>query len=1527
MVHNVWVATTDPKLPFSGPTAQWFARAFAAPTEAQAQAWESIHGSAHTLVVAPTGSGKTLAAFLSAIDHLATGPEAAEPQQRCRVVYISPLKALAADVERNLRSPLVGIEQEAWRLGTAMREIRVGTRTGDTPASARRKFATDPPDILITTPESLFLMLTSGARAGFAGVDTVIVDEIHALAGTKRGAHLALSLERLDSLLSSPAQRIGLSATVEPPEVVAEFLAGHRARPEGGRPVRVVRPPAAKVLDIRIDVPSAHFTPPPAQPSAPGADLAGPASSLGRSADPREMPGSMWPLLTSQVVDLIEEHTSTIVFTNSRRSAERLTARINEEASARAAQDRTIARAHHGSMSRSERETIETALKSGTLPAVVATSSLELGIDMGAVDLVVQVGAPGSVAATLQRIGRAGHQVGATSRGIILPMHAGDLLASAITATRAQEGRIEPLHPPRNPLDVLAQHVVAMAAMEDLPRADLARLARRAHPFHTLSEELLDSVLEMLSGRYPSEEFAELRPRIAWDRAADVLTGLPGASRLAVTSGGTIPDRGLYGVFLPEGTRGKRVGELDEEMVHESRPGDLFTLGSSTWRIEEITPDRVLVSPAPGAPGRLPFWRGDAPARPVELGRAFGATLREIEAAGFTGESIRDWGLSEDAGQTLLGYLREQTRAAGMLATDRTIVVERFKDELGDWRIVVHSPFGAKVHSPWAHVVSAALKGRGIDASVMVSDDGFVLRIPEVADPFDPLSAPAPAAAFTAEDLVFDPAGLTEEVIAALGGSAHFASRFREAAARSLLLPRRRPDRRQPLWQQRMRSAQLLEVASRFPEFPVMIEAARECVQDDFDVPALIELMRAIRGRQVRLVDVEIPTPSPFAKSLLFGYAAQFLYDGDTPLAERRATALTLDASLLSDVLGEAMEVADLLDPDAVASVEAEVGRFTYPVRDAEGLFELIRRIGPLSDEPMRARAAPAKELGEDPAGAVARWREELLAQRRIFPVRIAGEAAWAVLEDAARLRDALGVALPPGIPEPLLAPAEDPLTDLVRRFARCHGPFRAGEVAERYGLPPGSVLPVLQALAAAGALTSGTLRPAATHTARTAAMPGRDYCDADVLRRIRRRSVAALRAEVEPVSPRGFAEFLAQWQGLGTFTGVDGLAAALDLLAGAPIAASAVESLILPARVTDYRPEYLDELMSVGEIVWAGEQGTSTDGWIRLLPADAAADLAPLPQPVSGLAAEVLSLMEPGAGWFARDLAEQLEAPADALTEALWELVWAGQITNDTLAPLRARLGGERPGVRRSHRPRVHSTWRSLRAEHTAATRFSGAAAGRWSRLADPAGGDRRALAAALAVVDRTGVAVRGSTPEDLPGGFAAMYQVLARVEETGAVRRGYFIEGLGATQFALTDAVDRLRSAARRVEDTPAPQARVLSATDPANPYGRALPWPGEGGHRPGRKLGATVVLVGGELALYLERGARTLLTFGAEANIEAGIGALARATREGLLGRYSLAKIDGESALTSPRAPALTAAGYTPHPRGLRLDPVHA
>ncbi len=1499
------MTTPPPPLPFSAPTAQWFTRAFERPTPAQSEAWESIGSGAHTLVVAPTGSGKTLAAFLSAVDRLSSEPEP-PAEHRCRVVYISPLKALAADVERNLRSPLVGIEQESTRRGIAPRGITVGTRTGDTPAYERRTFASRPPDILITTPESLFLMLTSAARAGFAGVHTVIIDEIHALAGTKRGAHLAVSLERLDALLPTPAQRIGLSATVEPPQRVAQFLTGHRPASEGGRPVNIVRPPAHKQVDIRIDVPARHFTAPP--DDAAKTDLTRPsAPALGSEG------GSIWPNLTAQVLDLIELHTSTIVFTNSRRTAERLTARLNEEASARAESPVVRARAHHGSMSRAEREEIETALKSGTLPAVVATSSLELGIDMGAVDLVVQVGSPASVASTLQRVGRAGHQVGAISRGVLLPLHAGDLLTGAITSVRARDGQIEPLHPPRNPLDVLAQHLVSITAMEEVSYTQLAELVRRSDPFHTLTDELLDSVLEMLSGRYPSEEFAELRPRITWDRTANTLAGLPGSARLAVTSGGTIPDRGLYGVFIVGEAAGKRVGELDEEMVHESRPGDFFTLGSSTWRIEEITPDRVLVSPAPGVPGKLPFWRGDAPARPVELGRAFGATLRELET-NLTAEAFADWGLSDAARDTLLEHLREQIRAVGVLPTDRRIVVERFRDEIGDWRVVVHSPFGAKVHSPWAHVLSSSLAHRGIDASAMVSDDGFVLRIPETIDPFDPLSPSASASAVATEELLLEPEDLSAQVISSLAGSAHFAARFREAAARSLLLPRRRPDRRQPLWQQRMRAAGLLSVASNYPEFPVMIEAARECVQDDFDVPALAELMQAIRSGQVRLVEVETPTPSPFAKSLLFGYAAQFLYDGDSPLAERRAAALTLDAALLSDVLGEPMALADLLDPDALAAVEAEVGRFTYPVQSAEGLFELIRRIGPLTDSQMSVRSE-----GDVPA-----WREQLLHARRIFQTRVAGAPVWAVVEDAANLRDGLGAALPPGIPEPLLIPASDPLTALVRRFARFHGPFRVAQVAEHYGLPAGAVEPVLSALVEAGALVRGDLRPAESHTALTAAMTGPDYCDADVLRRIRRRSVATLRAEVEPVTPQAYAAFLASWQGLGAHTGTEGVAAAVESLAGAPLAASALESLILPARVTDYRPELLDELLASGDAAWVGTQGSGRDGWIQLLPIEAVSELAPHPAPVDGHAAQVLDLMDPGVGHFARDLAEQLDLNAPQLADALWELVWSGHITNDTLAPLRARLGSPRPGTGTRHTPRVRSTWRSLRAQHTQATRFSSDTAGRWSRLPARADDERRTLAASLSLIDRGGVAVRGSTPDDLPGGFSSVYRVLAKVEETGAIRRGYFIDGLGAAQFALTDAVDRLRAAARELEESNTKAVHVLSATDPANPYGVALPWPGVGGHRPGRKLGATVVLVDGDLALYLERGARSLLTFGPDQRVAEAVVRLAEVTREGRLGRFFLSKINGEDALSSPFSSALTDAGFTAHPRGLRLEP---
>ncbi|HLV54150.1 MAG TPA: DEAD/DEAH box helicase [Actinotalea caeni] len=1593
-------ASADPLAPFSAPTRAWFEGAFDAPTQAQAGAWEAIASGEHALVVAPTGSGKTLAAFLAAIDRLLTEPPPEDPQRRCRVLYVSPLKALAADVERNLRSPLVGITAAATAQGVPVADVRVGVRTGDTPPNERRTFATKPPDVLITTPESLFLVLTSAARAGLAGVETVIVDEIHALAGSKRGAHLALSLERLDDLLDRPAQRVGLSATVRPVETVASFLSGARPLSDGGRTTRVVQPPSSKELRIDVVVPVPDLADIPSAP-APGRDGSGGPDLSGAAAGPLvsdEPPsGSIWPHVTERVVDLITSHRSTIVFTNSRRSAERLTARINEVQAARLAEaagegesttetvepldpgstwpaqvtaqsgagmpvpaEAVIARAHHGSMSREQRTSIESALKAGTLRAVVATSSLELGIDMGAVDLVVQVGSPPSVASALQRIGRAGHQVGAVSHGVVLPTHRGDLLAAATSSVRAREGHIESITVPANPLDVLAQQVVAMVATQEWEVPALLRLVRRASPFAQVSDAVVHAVLDMLAGRYPSEDFAELRPRIVWDRVADVVSGRPGALRLAATSGGTIPDRGLYGVYVVGGdgaaaSGNRRVGELDEEMVYESRVGDTFTLGSSTWRIEDITPDRVLVSPAPGLPGRLPFWKGDAPARPAELGAAMGAMMREVEQARFAPEALDGWGLDDWARDNLLTYMREQEETAGRLATDKVLVVERFRDELGDWRVVIHSPYGAAVHAPWSLVLGARLRDRyGMDVAAMHSDDGIVLRLPDTESAWGLDTAwqaendeegrqDAPGAGdLGADDLLLDPETLRGEVVAALSGSAHFAARFREAAARSLLLPRRRPDRRQPLWQQRQRAAQLLSVASSYPEFPVVLEAVRECLQDDFDVPALERLMSDVRARRVRVVEVTTPSPSPFAQSLLFSYVAQFLYEGDAPLAERRAAALTLDPTLLSDLLGEGLtDVADLLDVGALASVEAEVGLRTEGIRakDAEGVLDLVRLLGPVPTAELAARAV-------DPE-AVEGWLIDLASARRVIPVRVAGEQQWAVVEDAGRLRDALGVALPVGLPEALLEPVPDALTDLVRRHARTHGPFRAGEVAARFGLGVGAVLPVLTGLADRGLLASGTLRPADAHTPESAALPGPDFCDADVLRRIRRRSLAALRAEVEAVPPAALGVFLPRWHHVGRLRGVDGVLAAVDALAGTPVAASALESLILPARVRDYRPDMLDELTGAGEVVWVGAgSGPGSDGWVTLLPADAVADLAPdLGElTLTEVHEAVLDALGPGGGRFARDVVEHVRstwqgdlAPSGSdVVAALWELVWAGWVTNDTLAPLRARLGvAPRPGTRVPRRPRARSLrttalrTAALGGGTTTVTATPPEAVGRWSLVGARADDGRRRTARALSLLDRDGVVVRGTVPETLAGGFSTVYTVLSRAEENGQVRRGYFVEGLGAAQFALPDAVEALRSDARDVATAP---AMLLAATDPANPYGAALPWPEpvgvveeRSGHRPGRKVGASVVLVAGEPVLYLERGAKTLLSFTAEPGLLAlAAEELARHARAGALGRFTVSRADGGSALAyaSPLTDALTGAGFIATPRGLRL-----
>jgi ATP-dependent Lhr-like helicase len=1632
---------------FSRATQEWFDGAFPAPTSAQLGAWKAIAAGEHTLVVAPTGSGKTLSAFLWAIDQLATREQRPE-RAGTSVLYVSPLKALAVDVERNLRAPLVGVTQTAKRLGLEPPEITVGVRSGDTSASDRRSMLRTPPDILITTPESLFLMLTSAARDTLRDVGTVIVDEVHAIAGSKRGSHLALSLARLDLLTERPAQRIGLSATVRPPEEVGRFLVGNA-------PITLVAPPAPKTFDLSVRVPVADMTEP------------------GDS----DQPGSIWPHVDEAIVDLVLEHRSSIVFANSRRLAERLTARLNEAYAARLGEPvetvheppaqlgpstevihgagPLLARAHHGSVSKEQRALIEDDLKSGRLRCVVATSSLELGIDMGAVDLVVQVEAPPSVASGLQRIGRAGHQVGEISRGVIFPKHRTDVIHCAVASQRMTSGQIEAIQIPAHPLDILAQQTVAACALDSIDVDGWFDVVRGTGSYAALPRSAYESVLDLLSGRYPSDEFAELRPRLVWDRDAGTLTGRPGAQRLAVTSGGAIPDRGMFAVYMV-GEKASRVGELDEEMVYESRVGDVFALGATSWRIEEITFDRVLVTPAFGQPGRLPFWHGDGLGRPAELGAALGEFVRTVarervaEPAGQASarkSSRRDGGatktpraqeqpphdgaepavgrtrgefadpmpesvarlmgtagLDDNATTNLLTLLDEQRTATGHLPTDRTLVVERFRDELGDWRLVLHSPYGLPVHAPWALAIGARLRERfGVDAAPNASDDGIVVRLPDTTD--DPPGA---------ELFVFESDEIDDIVTEQVGGSALFASRFRECAARALLLPRRDPGKRAPLWQQRQRSAQLLDVARKFPEFPILLETVRECLRDVYDLPSLRDLLGRVGRRQIRLVEVETATPSPFANALLFDYIGQFMYDGDSPLAERRAAALSLDSGLLAELLGR-VELRELLDAAVIEQTERELQRLTPErhARDAEGLADLLRLLGPLT------AAEAAERSDEDPTA----WFESLVAARRALAVSFAGRSWWVAVEDAARLRDALGVPLPIGTPAAFIEPVADPLGDLVGRYARTHGPFGTEAVAARFGLGTAVAAGALQRLAAEKRVVEGEFTPGAA---------GAEWCDAQVLRRLRRRSLAAARHEVEPVSTAAFGRFLPSWQHIGgELRGVDGVAAVVEQLAGVPIPASAWESLILPARVPGYTPAMLDELMATGEVIWSGHGAiTAKDGWIalhlaeqapftlappdeldptdaqaRLLnalgatfvpwtppgPAQDVPDRAPVsldePDPPSGSAGDgrdahgrsgdadghadgaaapvgngtdngrpapvdsayasgaghptsgapaqrLIPVPQGGGAYFFRQLSDATGLLDDAaVASALWELVWSGVVSGDTFAPVRALLSGTTRTTTAHRTPRRAPRGRAYLPRPSMPTRSGPpSVAGRWSLLPERVSDNTvRAHATADLLLERYGVLTRGSVQnEGVPGGFALMYRVLTEFEDRGRCRRGYFVDSLGGAQFSTTDVVDRLRSfdaeRARPESRQPTGTVLALAACDPANPYGAALAWPKsdvEGGHRPGRKAGALVVLVDGELVLYLERGGKTLLTFTEDPDARRGAaGALADLVRRRRVDALVIDRVNGDTVHGNTFADFLTEAGFSATPRGLRL-----
>jgi ATP-dependent helicase Lhr and Lhr-like helicase len=1486
-------------------TAKWFRAVFDAPTAPQVDGWPAIARGESTLILAPTGTGKTLTAFLWCLDRLMmrTSPEA---ERGCRVVYISPLKALAADVERNLRSPLVGIANMAKHEGVDVRMPEVSVRTGDTPPKERARFRKHPGDILITTPESLYLVLTSEAGEGLRSVETVIVDEIHALVQTKRGAHMALSLERLEALTGRRLQRIGLSATQRPLEEVARFLGGAESsvdarvtslvtesreqqdelegvlmsaasddgvKPDVGanaplyRPVSVVNAGTRKLLELKVEVPvedMARLGEIEEQPSGPA------------SQGPKRT--SIWQSIYPRLVEIIRGRTSTLIFVNARRVAERLAGALNDLAG------EPIARAHHGSLAAAQRTEIEELLKAGRIKALVATSSLELGIDMGAIDLAIQIEAPPSVASGMQRIGRAGHQVGAPSHGIIFPKYRADLIACAAVTRAMHEGHVESTRFLRNPLDVLAQQMVAVIAHPPLGVADAERRGRRrteeeespgisyaalfalvrgAAPFAGLSQSVFDGVLDMLAGRYPSDEFAELRPRITWDRTRDWITPRAGVKRIAILNGGTIPDRGTYGVFLA-GERSKpvRVGELDEEMVFESRTGDTFILGASAWRIDEITHDRVLVTPAPGEAGKMPFWHGDQAGRPLEFGRRIGALVRELRDAPRSVAVARlttEHDLDPGAAENVLRYLADQELATVVVPDDRNLVIERVRDELGDWRVCVLTPFGSRVHAPWAMAATAKLRAvHGQEVETMWSEDGFVLRFPE--------SEEAPAI----DPLVLEPEEAAELVLRQLGSTALFAAKFRESAARALLLPRRRADGRTPLWQQRKRAYDLLSVASRYASFPIVLEAYRECLRDVFDMPALMETLRNIGNRSLRVHTVDSRTPSPFASALLFSYVANYIYDGDAPLAERRAQALSIDQDQLRELMGDA-DLRELLDINAIEETEEQLQCVAegYRARNMDGVHDLLLRLGDLTRAELRVRCV---------SEAVAETVGKLMRARRVLEVQVAGEKRLIAVEDAARYRDALGVPLPPGLPSAFLQEVLHASTDLIRRFARTHGPFTTNEASARFDLPAESVESVLQSLVQGGRVVEGGFRPGGIH---------REWCDNEVLRAIRRRSLARLRKEVEPVEQRTLARLFTRWQGaVQPRRGLDALLDVIENLQGAPLPASILETEILPARLLGYKPTDLDTLIAAGEVVWVGlDPIGERDGRIGLylaeklfalwpiappqpterVPRDDAGNVIPVSAAEASREAEILEYLKRHGASFFQDLHDGVGGgyPGETLV-ALWSLVWKGLLTNDGMAALRAYC--ERPpssSRKPARRVNQQAVFRSRRTNPPTAQ-------GRWALNAAAFATDRSATewshAMAQQLLTRYGVVFRETAhAENLPGGFSAIYDVMKALEESGKIRRGYFAADLGATQFAMPAAVDLLRSL-RVQQDPDKVEMLQLAATDPANPYGALMRWPAapDAGSSQTRSVGARVILCDGALVAYLRRGNPNLQVF---------------------------------------------------------------
>lgn len=1613
---------------FSLPTKTWFRHAFSAPTNVQRQAWPHIKAKENVLAVAPTGSGKTLAAFLAAIDELmadhsdrsdAGRAKDASKKRGVTVLYVSPLKALGSDVERNLRIPLEGIAAEHDAMGIARPDIDVAIRSGDTTARERRRIAAHPPDILITTPESLYLLLTSQARHILKTVQTVILDEVHALAATKRGAHVALSLERLDSLTKRKVQRIGLSATVNPVKEAAFFLGGDQQ-------VSIVDAADAVHMNLNIVEPVADMTASPDSADDEGFRAAGfPSDSSADVSDVnREVSGlttqsedysssavsaphSIWPAVERSILDEILRHRSTLVFVNSRGVAERLTARLNDlyahaecgaafdnraygdgkhydsvvgsSSSLVGSHDRreTIAMAHHGSVAKERRKVIENDLKHGRLRCVVATSSLELGIDMGAVDMVIQIAPPLSISSGLQRVGRADHRVGGTSHALFYPLTRQELITCAATVEGMKDGEIEPLSVRHNPLDILAQQTVAAVAMEDWRVEDWYASVRRAAPFASLSRPMFDNVIGMLTGAYDSEEFSAFRPPLQLNADQGLLSARPGAQRLAVTSGGTIPDRGTYTVVLPEADASsgrKKVGELDEEMVYESRVGDVITLGTSTWQIDEITNDRVVVTPAPGRTARLPFWHGEGPGRDAGFGALLGAFTRETgsglisasshalrrcvpgvadlcefsDSQGVAGSRVfdgkrrgeavepcfnadverrlRNSGLDDNGVRNLAGLLSEQMIATKVLPSDKTIVIERCRDEEGDWRVILHSPYGRRVHEPWALAVANRLKRRfGFDGQTYATDDGIVVRLPEQDGQLN-----------TTDLFLFDAEELLRDVEEGIGDSVLFATRFRECAARSLYMPRMNPGKRVPLWQQRMRAADLLAAAKTQRNFPLVLETARECLQDVYDLPALKRLMTDIDERKIKVCDVETQSPSPFAKNLLFGFVGSAMYEYDAPQAERRASLLSMDPEVLEELLGSD-HVADVLDPRAVDQVERELSQKQF-------------------------------------------WNE-------LDPDDVPGR---------------------------------------IMRFCKTHGPFNADEVVEELGLDSVTVVHELDDLKARGLLMTGLF---------VEGLRGTQYLHREVFRRMRSRSRTLTNKSLKPVGAEVYQSWLFARQGIGLatnqveseqvglagrpsagtvesiqgrgnesvssppwlrdrrFDGLDCLYRVIGQLEGMPLPAAMWESAVFPTRVPDFTPSMLDELLSAGEVIWVGSkdegskgEGVATASESVMKPGKIAFYLSD--SPLLGNVDEcescndnaIMTVLRSGGSYRAEQLEHQWQlqsgttsqeivnpltgevnmssAGDEAFERDVWSSVWQGSLTNSSFAPVRALIQSSNPvrGVSRVQR-RSATSRRHLYARPRVERRpqLPRTLAGLWSAVAsrDAVGVEQRAISQVEVLIERYGIIAPSLIDMDpTPLSFSDIYPVLKHMETAGVLVRGMFVRGLSPVQFAERDTVDHLRQ--WRTQDVLFPV--VLDAADPASLAGAAVGWPamrtgmrkaGVNGQvvgltriqthsksvRPMRKVGSIIVFIEGKPSVYAAVSGHHLICFDAtDFELQSAFKQLADALsadygsvrrNDGRRGGVTFRDVNGEVLAPSNHyAQLLRAAGFVSSPQGMKL-----